>query len=291
MCPGDLRPAHAFVAPRCRDTVVLPRDTSLGTSTGWPRHSPTPACRDGPDRRRASESAGPPRAMVGRLCKDRALFQPIRWWLAGALERRADPQAVELLRPLGQNLASGQRRAPGLARIGHLEEAHEEIRHLRGSRRLLTGEVTRARDTTRLHGHDAREHHQQQDEPPSDGDARVVAADKLADAVRRARWTGEDGDIVEMTTQVRRQIRHGAVTARAVLLERLHRDPIEIASQLASQPRGVAVGRQPRGGGRSRGHPVLGRGGSTSRIVWRSLSRPCSRSAFDSNGNVPVSSS
>src|SRR4249920_2625653 len=64
-----------------------------------------------------------------------------------------------------------------------------------------------------------------------------MATYELADAIHRSRWTGEDGKIVKMTTQVGGEIRDGAVATSAVLLQRLHRDPVEVSMKLTPNSR------------------------------------------------------
>jgi hypothetical protein len=78
-----------------------------------------------------------------------------------------------------------------------------------------------------------------------DGDPRArhhsgaIALDELPQAIRAARRAGEHGFVREVTLYVRREVARGRVTARAILLETLHHDPVEIAAQERAHARGV----------------------------------------------------
>ena len=69
----------------------------------------------------------------------------------------------------------------------------------------------------------------------------LVAMDRLRQAIAKPRRTRRHRLVVEVPSDVRRQLRRGLVTARAVLLERLEHDPVEVAAQLARQAHGVCA--------------------------------------------------
>ena len=75
--------------------------------------------------------------------------------------------------------------------------------------------------------------------PERDGDA--VSLDKLPDLVRRAGRAGGDGLAGEEALDVLCQGAGGVVAAGAVLLHRLHGDPVEIAADGFTQRAGVGV--------------------------------------------------
>ena len=87
------------------------------------------------------------------------------------------------------------------------------------------------------------------------------------------------------------------VAAGAILLERLHHDPVEIAARAGwSSFAGVGSAERCATVVRSSAAIVLDRrvegfGGSTSRMMRRISSRPAASSVFGSNGGWPVSSS
>ena len=141
-----------------------------------------------------------------------------------------------------QNLACSECVATGLARVRYFEQPNQKIRHSRRGLRFVVGPVALARNSSGLNCHRRRESHQQYAEYCDGGNACAVAAHKFADAVLHAWRTGENGNVVEMTTQVRRQVRDRAVPAHAVLLDRLHRDPVEVTLQLSGQPCSILAG-------------------------------------------------
>ena len=102
------------------------------------------------------------------------------------------------------------------------------------------------------------------------------------------------GSSVRYRTHVGREVAGRLVPPRAVLLQRLHHDPVELAAHELAQPRGLGPGDWPR---RSSSvapsvlSRVLGLGGSSSRMIRRISSKAALRNVSWSNGVVPVSSS
>jgi hypothetical protein len=74
-----------------------------------------------------------------------------------------------------------------------------------------------------------------------------MPADELADAVGRRRRSGEHRLVVQVPLQIGGKVRGRSVAARPILLQRLHRDPVEIAFQLVRELRRLDVGRRPGG--------------------------------------------
>src|SRR5437868_1301578 len=64
---------------------------------------------------------------------------------------------------------------------------------------------------------------------------------KPPNAVRAARRSREDGLMFEMALQVRSQCNGAFIATLAILFERLHRDPAEIAAQLPREATRVGV--------------------------------------------------
>ena len=110
----------------------------------------------------------------------------------------------------------------------------------------------------------------------AEDDGCAVAAEKLASAVGGGGRAGGDGLVVEVAADVGDEGVGGLVAAVAVLFEALHDDPVELAADLSGRA----------GGGRcwrlaetvERVSPrelrrVLGRGGSSSRMIRRISSK------------------
>ena len=73
------------------------------------------------------------------------------------------------------------------------------------------------------------------------GDRTLVPADEFVEAVGVTWRTGNNGFVVQVALQVGGDITGGVVTARAVLFEALHYDPIEIAADKRGQLVGCGV--------------------------------------------------
>jgi hypothetical protein len=174
------------------------------------------------------------------------------------LGARLPAQRLDLLRALVEDLAGGDRVAARLARIRDLEEADEEFGDLPGRRRLLAGAIPLARDPRRLDGRHHRERDEQHQQARRDAHADPMPPHELACAVGRARRPGADRLVAEIPAEIVGELGRGPVAPSAVLVERLHRDPVEVAAKLGRQPAG---GRAPaacgvRGGLRvGRAHP------------------------------------
>ena len=142
---------------------------------------------------------------------------------------------------IGQNLSSRERVAPRLTRVRDVEEAHQKLGHLLRGRRLAVGAIAFLRDSPRLDRHHDRERRQEHDQQRRGGDAKPVAPDKLAHPITDGRWTGQDRLIVQMPPDIERQRVRSLVAAGPVLLERLQRDPVEVAAELAHEPGVIGV--------------------------------------------------
>src|SRR5438093_13539149 len=66
-----------------------------------------------------------------------------------------------------------------------------------------------------------------------------MAADELADTVGSARWARQNGLVAEVWPAVPGGLAWGTISACPIFLERLHRDPVEIAHELAAKSRYV----------------------------------------------------
>src|SRR5580700_4987184 len=62
-----------------------------------------------------------------------------------------------------------------------------------------------------------------------------MAPDVFPGTIRGSRGTGEDWFVGEISAEVRRQLRRRLIPAGRILLERLHRDPVQIAAQQIHQ--------------------------------------------------------
>ena len=86
--------------------------------------------------------------------------------------------------------------------------------------------VGRAHGLPRAH-HQAQ--HQRARHGADGGKRQLVPPNQFLKPIRRARWTGEDGFVIEVSLDVARQPVGRVVTARAVLFQALHHDPVEVA--------------------------------------------------------------
>ncbi len=87
----------------------------------------------------------------------------------------------------------------------------------------LCSEIHRRRDgqTNQQHRHDC----------GGGGEGQLVSLRGFLKTVEPARWSGGDRFVVQMAADVRRQTIGGFVTARAVFLQALHHDPVQVATQ------------------------------------------------------------
>ena len=115
-------------------------------------------------------------------------------------------------------------------RIRRLEQSDEK-------RRDALRAVALSGDSARLYGHRQDEGDQSCNGRGADRDTKAMPSGEFGEAICRAWRTGEHGQVLQMTTQVSCEIRDCPVAPRPILLERLHRDPVEISAQLADQPR------------------------------------------------------
>jgi hypothetical protein len=135
--------------------------------------------------------------------------------------------------------------AAGTDRIDGRQHVGEELGHrLRlGERHLLV--VALAGRAARLHRHGDGEGDEKQEHGGGGRDAAAVAAGELAHPVDGGRWPRLDRHVRVVPAEVRRQLLRRAVAPIAVLLQRLHDDPVEVAVELAHQAVNLAA---PQGG-------------------------------------------
>ena len=165
------------------------------------------------------------------VLSNRCLHQRLRHELAldacgRTIERRPHLEVGIRLR-IGASLRAGA----GLGQQVVLQEVIHGLRNFR----LAVCPVALERDTTRLDSRCRRERDEHRDERRCRRDADAMPPNELADAIPRARRACENRLVVEMAPEIRREIRDRSVPARPILLERLHRDPVEITSQPAGQ--------------------------------------------------------
>jgi hypothetical protein len=119
--------------------------------------------------------------------------------------------------------------APG---VEVLEDPHQELRDLT---RVL-GLPLRSEQPDAGAGN---RHHESDDDHCGGRHPHPVPPHELPYPVCRARGAGQDRLVAQVPLEVRPQLRRGAVASGAVLLQRLHRDPVQIAPQDPGQGREV----------------------------------------------------
>ena len=84
------------------------------------------------------------------------------------------------------------------------------------------------------------------------GKGSAMAARKFFELVKPRRWTGDDGLVIEVTLDVFGKGNGAFVPSGAILLQRLHHDPIQVATDLTGEfrrlclaPKGAQPGRGP----------------------------------------------
>ena len=77
------------------------------------------------------------------------------------------------------------------------------------------------------------------DTAPARAKRQLVPAPRFLKSIGRARRTGDDRFVVQVPLEVRGQTVGRLVAARAVLLQALHHDPVEIAVELDAAASGV----------------------------------------------------
>jgi len=143
--------------------------------------------------------------------------------------------SFDVLRSLVEDPARRHGVASSFARIRDVEQSDEKVGDLLGCRRFNVGSIPFARRPSCLPRHGCGERREQDYERCGSRHSDAMSANELADPISRARWTRNDRQIFEMAAQIGGQVRHRTMTARAVFLEGAHRDPIEIAAQLARE--------------------------------------------------------
>ena len=111
----------------------------------------------------------------------------------------------------------------------------QEVGRLCRVSRFLVSPVALAGDLPGLNPLPHREPYEDQGHNRSDGQADSVPPGKPAHAVESARGTGQHRFMLQVPADISRQVRRRAVAAGAVLLQRPHRDPVEITRQLSLQ--------------------------------------------------------
>ena len=126
--------------------------------------------------------------------------------------------------------------AEGIGRAHFLEHLVQKPDHFLGLSRCLAGDVSCASRFQRLPG--GGDHAQDRsDEHGGNGRHRLVmSSDELAHPMARARRHGQNGVAVEEPAHVIRKAGGRSIAVRAVLLDRLHDDQVEVAPQISSQP-------------------------------------------------------
>jgi hypothetical protein len=161
-----------------------------------------------------------------------------------------------------QDFACRHRAPSRLAGVRELEEPEEEIRHLTGglrlvvgSRRFLRGAISFTRDASSLFSHRHRKGHDQHEHRGRGRHPESVPARKLRGAVPSARRSGHDGFVAQVPPNVSGHSDRRLVPSGPVLLERLHRDPVQVPAKLAHEVANFCVaflggfGRVPPGAG------------------------------------------
>ena len=142
-------------------------------------------------------------------------------------------------------------------------------------------------------GADRRSEQQEGGEGSDRDQCRAVLAGELPQLVRRRRRAGLDGVAGEVPLDVAGEAVGGLVPPGAVLVQRLHHDPVELAADQLRQPGRLGPPLRRQRGERSPESlsRVEGLGGSSSRI-WRRISEYAALRTFSfSSGVEPVSSS
>ena len=91
--------------------------------------------------------------------------------------------------------------------------------------------VLRPRSAHGLPGADGRSHQQSGGNPSRGGKWSTMAAEQLLQTINIARRSGQDRLAVQVALDVRRQAVGRLVTARTVLLQAFHHDPVEVPAQ------------------------------------------------------------
>jgi len=144
---------------------------------------------------------------------------------------------TDLVGALVENLPGGDGLTLGLARVGDLEEANEEVRDLRGRLRLLAGHALGLPGPYQTESDSRHAEDQGQNHERPGGDSERVPPHELLHPVRSARRARQHRLVSEMPANVGRQLARRVIASGAVLLESLHGDPVEIAVKLACQRR------------------------------------------------------
>ena len=138
-----------------------------------------------------------------------------------------------------QNLAQHRRVSPqrgGWANSG--EHFLEEFRDLAAADRFGLGRLTqlplRLLRPPSAHGLPTANHHphnQRHRHCSGCGKRKLVAPNQFSQAIQTAWWTSHHRLVCEMALHVHRQAARRFITAVAILLQRLHHDPIQLAPQ------------------------------------------------------------
>ncbi len=162
---------------------------------------------------------------------------------------------VHLLTRRIQRLADGHLLALRHVGVGRSEHLLQELVHrlsgftlaglgglgLQGVSFGLQRVVALDPGTEKAVGRPAQSEQQRQRDQCRSGHARLVLAGELAPAVDGARRTRQHRLVVQMPLHVRCQAVGGVVAARAVLLHRLERNPVQVSSDLPMQRAGVGA--------------------------------------------------
>ena len=148
------------------------------------------------------------------------------------------------MQPQGEGVEDGGERGVVLAEhLAHGRENALDVAPVGGAGRIGHGQdvLQRVADLARAvrFGACAQEAHGRPCEPQTDHrhedqrrhDRFLVAVREFAHAVHRSRRTGVDRLVLEVPHHVVGKGRRGLVAPCAILLERLHHDPVEIAPQ------------------------------------------------------------
>ena len=168
--------------------------------------------------------------------------------------------------------------------------------------RCLTASVNRARSrlplgAPRLQQRPRRANdpdHKSQDDGGCGEEGAPMSPEQLPHAIEPARGPREHGFAVQMAFDIECQRVSGGISPHAILLERLHRDPVEVPLERpASGFEDPRAGWSPSSWTPPRGcqFDYSGLGGSSSRSVRWISARPARRSSFESKGRTPARSS